>query len=77
MYIVTYTDFGETCDLHSRLLGVFENADAAAESTTADMTAVISHYGEETAKVDWTKREVWASDEEIGKVGTVWNILEA
>ena len=76
MYIVTYTDFGETCDLHSRLLGVFENVEAAAECATADMTAVIRHFGK-TTKVDWTKREVWASDEDIGKVGTVWSILES
>ena len=77
MYIVTYTDFGETCDLHSRLLGVFDKGEAATECATADMVAVIRNYGEGTAKVDWTKREVWASDEEVGKVGTVWNILEA
>ena len=75
MFIVVSTDYGDTCDGHSRLVGKYETKDEAEAEVRADMAAVRQYLGKEAA-VDEAKHEVWACEADIGSLGTVWDIHE-
>jgi len=72
MFIVTYVDYSDNSDLHSRVLGVYSSRDEAEAEIKADMAGTLNHYGD-TEIVDNDKFEVW---KEIGTVGCVWDVHE-
>jgi hypothetical protein len=73
MFIVTYTDYGETCDGHSRLLGVFPTVKDAQKEMSLDIRRLIAAYGRNDCTYIPASNEVW---KEVGKVGCVWDIHE-
>jgi len=75
MFITTCVDYGETCDGHSRLLGKYDNREEAEVEVLADMLGVARSYGSH-AVVDENKKEVWASENEVGQKGSVWDIFD-
>lgn len=75
MFIITCIDYGETCDGHTRLLGKYDTKDEAENDVLADMVGVARNYGS-NAVVNDTKKEVWASKDDIGKTGSVWDIFD-
>ena len=75
MYIVTYTDYGDTCDMHSRLLGSYDSKRKAESAVQADMEDRKAYYGKE-AVIRPNLHEIWACAVDIGRVGCVWDILK-
>lgn len=75
MFITTCVDYGETCDGHPRLLGKYDNKEEAEVDVLADMLGVARNYGSH-AVVDENKKEVWASENEVGQKGSVWDIFD-
>ena len=75
MYIVTYTDYGDTCDMHSRKLGSYDSKREAESAVQADMEDRKDYYGEE-AVIRPNLHEIWACEADIGRVGCVWDILK-
>lgn len=75
MFIVTYTDYSDTCDGHSRYMGSYATRDAAQAAINADVAGFQSRYGTDAIYYE-VSNEIWASDDEIGKVGCVWDIHE-
>ena len=71
MFIVTYVDYGETCDGHARALGTYETRFAAQAAIDADVRGTKRVYG---AKAVTHPNEVWASEKEIGTHGCVWDV---
>jgi hypothetical protein len=72
MFIVTYVDYSDSSDFHSRVLGVYSSRDEAEAEIRADMAGTSNYYGD-TEIVDNDKFEVW---KEIGTVGCVWDVHE-
>lgn len=72
-YIVTYTDFGENCDLHSRCSGAYDTKEEAEADVYADMTSLKNYYGAGNYEQNGT--ELWKSGE-VGQTGCVWDIHE-
>ena len=72
-YIVTYTDFGENCDYHSRMMGTYDTREEAESEIEADMAALKRNYGEGNYVQDGT--ELWKSGE-FEQTGCVWDIHE-
>lgn len=75
MFIVTYTDYSDTCDGHSRYMGSYATKDAAQAAIDADLAATKARYGKDAIHYE-VSNEVWACDEDIGKVGCIWDIHE-
>ena len=75
MFIVTYTDYGDTCNGHSRYMGVYATKDAAQAAIDADIIAIKAKYGEDVIHYE-VSEEIWGCEEDIGKVGCVWDIHE-
>jgi len=76
MFIVTATDYGETCDGHTRLLGRYPDKDKAAKFVGEDMASYHDNLvgnGIGVEKFDLAKREVWAV---VGQSGCVWDIFD-
>ena len=73
MFIVTYVDYGETCDGHSRNLGTYKTRLGAEAAICADVLGTSRNYG---PKAVVRTNEVWASQDEIGTHGCVWDIHE-
>lgn len=74
MFIVTCVDYGETCDGHARLLNMFRNHDEAVAFVEFDMIDHKGQYGDEQV-FDGNRHEIWASKEDVGVKGCVWDIL--
>jgi hypothetical protein len=74
MFIVTCVDYGETCDGHARLLNVFSNYSEAVAYVESDMGEHKGEYGEDEV-FDGNRHEIWASKEEVGVKGCVWDIF--
>ena len=72
-YIVTYMDFGETCDYHSRKMGTYDTREDAESEIKADMAAFMLNYGKGNYVQNGT--ELWKSGE-VGQTGCVWDIHE-
>lgn len=75
MYIVTYTDYGDTCDMHSRLLGSYDSKREAEKAVQADMKKREEYFGSE-AVVRPYLHEIWACETDIGLFGCIWDILK-
>lgn len=75
MFIVTYTDYSDTCDGHSRYMGAYATKDAAQAAIDEDIVSVLCDLGEGAIHYE-VSNEVWACDEDIGKVGCIWDIHE-
>lgn len=75
MFILTCVDYGETCDGHARFLGLFKTKELAQEMVSADFRSQKEFYGE-GCFIDESKNEIWASREEVGFVGCVYDIFE-
>ena len=73
MFIVTYVEYGETCDGHARALGTYETRFGAQAVIDADVRATKMNYGEKAVA---RPNEVWVSENEIGTHGCVWDIHE-
>jgi hypothetical protein len=75
MFIVTYIDYGENCDGHARLLGTYKTREKAQLEINADIRKLVkvAIFG---TKAVYRPNEVWASNEEIGTHGCVWDIHE-
>ena len=76
MFIVTYTDYSDNADFHTRLLGTCETREEAESMVAADMAGTAHYYGD-SAKIDNAAHEVWQSESEVGRIGCVWDILES
>lgn len=74
MFIVTCIDYGETCDGHARLLKMFSDHADAVAFVESDMNDHREQYGEEQV-FDGRRHEIWASEEEVGVKGCVWDIF--
>lgn len=75
MFITICVDYGETCDGHTRLLGKYDTKEKAEVEVLADMLGVARFYGSD-AVVDENKKEVWASESDVGQTGSVWDIFD-
>jgi len=77
MYIVTYTDYGGTCDKHSRLLGSCETEEIAEELMFKDMDKYAEEHTSQGDSLDFRiyDHEVWLNGN-VGTKGRVWDILE-
>jgi hypothetical protein len=75
MFIVTYTDYGETCDGHSRYMGAYATRKAAQYAIDTELALVKANYGE--VAIHYKElNEVWGCEEDIGTVGCVFDIHE-
>lgn len=78
MFIVIYTDYGETCDQHSRKLGVFRTPEEAEKAVAADMEMFIFKSKKENAGTELDIRplshEIWQKGE-VGSCGCVWDVI--
>jgi hypothetical protein len=80
-YVVCYVDYGETCDGHPRVGGIFDTKEEAEHFLKTDMDSYKENLEEQgftkkDYKVDTSKNEIWMS-REIGFTGCVWSICEA
>lgn len=75
MFIVTYTDYSDNADMHTRLLSVCNTKEEAEAEISADMAGTSRYYGDSVV-IDMNSHEVWKSEAEVGQVGCVWDILE-
>ena len=75
MCIVTYTEYSDTCDGHSRYMGSFATKNAAQKAIDADILPFQLRYGEDAIYYR-TTNEIWACDDDVGKVGCIWDIHE-
>jgi hypothetical protein len=74
-YIVTAIDIGDTCDGHSRLLGVFGSRKGAEDFVKEDMKGVLATVGtEDNTIIKWDAHEIWIGEEYVR--GCMWDILE-
>lgn len=73
LFVVTYTDFGESADSHSRLLGSFPTKEAAQAAMCEDMGRWPENCGRDD--VEFRFDEVWVRGE-CGTYGCVWDIHE-
>ena len=76
MYIVTYTEYGETCDQHSRLLGAYETDEEAEREVFKDMDKYAKNRAKKGDEIDFRSflHEVWLNGN-VGTEGCVWDIL--
>ena len=75
MFILIAVDYGETCDGHTRKLGIFKSKRAAEKSLDKDMIGLHDSYVRQGHTVDLYPftRELWV-DGRMGEFGTVWDI---
>lgn len=74
MYVVTYIQFGDTCDNHSRLLGNYDDEETAKNELLADMDTYIKSMQADPVSVNKYKHEVWF-DKNYTQ-GCIWDIHE-
>jgi hypothetical protein len=67
-YIVSCVDYGDTCDGHARILGMFKDYSKALAFVKGDMKSVHEENG---YPINYQKLEVMNDD---GTDGSVWSI---
>jgi hypothetical protein len=77
MCIVTYTDYGDTCDGHARLLGSYETDEKAELEVFKDMDRYAKEHNNAGDSLDFRSydHEVWLNGN-VGAQGCVWDIHE-
>ena len=81
-YVVSYVDYGDTCDGHAGVVGIYTSREKAEKAVKLDMASYCDNLTdeEELSDKDYVlykdKMEVWRDIEEIGQNGCTWSIHE-
>ena len=75
MFIVTATEYGDTCDGHTRFLKKFDTHKEAEDWVRDDMVDVMECSGIDYEEPDFIRHEVWVKGC-VGTSGCVWDILD-